>query len=153
MYISFQNDILERDSRKRRSRGPRARIARRVVKVESYRLTFTNNQRYSAPRSSSACRPAERYQALKGVPLVSVAWFRVPLLRRTVRERLGHASVNSLTARSRGNDRGCGQRPGYQDRRGNRRQARAAPAIRDLVALICRRPARVSRDDTENLSP
>jgi len=69
-----------------------------VVKVESYRLTFTNNQRYSVARArDSTCRPAERYEALKGVPLVSMAWFRVPLLCRTVRERLGHASVNPLT--------------------------------------------------------
>jgi len=76
-----------------------------VVKVESYRLTFTNNSKkkegegYSTERArapgSGRCRPTEHYEALKGVPLVSVAWFRVPLLSRTVRERLGHASVNS----------------------------------------------------------
>jgi len=71
-----------------------------IVKVESYRLTFTNNQRYSVARArDSTCRPAERYEALKGVPLVSMAWFRVPLLCRTVRERLGHASLNPLTVR------------------------------------------------------
>lgn len=86
-------------------RGPLYKFARCatwriavVVKVESYLLTFTNNQRYSVARvHDSACRPGERYEALKGVPLVSVAWFRVPLLCRTVRERLGHASVNSFT--------------------------------------------------------
>lgn len=76
-----------------------------VVKVESYRLTFTNNPRRKKERErgttlraralGSACRLAEHYEALKGVPLVSVAWFRVPLLCRTVREHLGHASVNS----------------------------------------------------------
>lgn len=68
-----------------RSHKVHADARRAVVKVESYRLTFTNNQRYSARLYGSACRPAERYEALKGVPLVSVAWFRVPLLHRTVR--------------------------------------------------------------------
>lgn len=66
----------------------------------------------------SACRPAERYEALKGVPLVSVAWFRVPLLCQTVRERLGHASVNSLTVHRREESTWYGQikGPGFQDR-------------------------------------
>lgn len=70
-----------------------------VVKVESYRLTFTNNPKKKEGEArapgSGRCRPTEHYEALKGVPLVSVAWFRVPLLSRTVRERLRHASVNS----------------------------------------------------------
>lgn len=76
-----------------------------VVKVESYRLTFTNNQKRGERRRRRVRRHADMVShvnrlnvaELKGVPLVSVAWFRVPLLYQTVRERLWTRYVNSFT--------------------------------------------------------
>lgn len=116
-----------------------------VVKVESYRLTFTNNRRYHAPRSS-ACRPAERYQALKGVPLVSVAWFRVPLLRRTVRTRYTSDTLAWIRTRHAHEEttEDVDKGPGYIkiDGETGGKEARRMPAMRDLVALISRRSRR-----------